>query len=286
MNILVLGASGQIGSVLYNNLKEKYAVTGTSRKGSQKYLQFDPFRDNWSVLGKPDVLINCVGQIVASPQSSYHHIHVDLTRRILAHRQDIGNPRIVQISALGASDEHPVEFLKTKGIADALLLQHPDTAVVRPSVVCTPQTMIIKKLTMLSNVGRLLFGAIPVPRGFMQTRIQPIMGEDLVELVRNVCLNRDIKIVDAVGPEVFTFQDIIRMLAKSRNQKLRTVDIPKSITDVAVKGLLSRVLPNVISAQQYQLLFYDNIGSVDACKQLLGRMPLSTRDFFHREFAS
>lgn len=285
MKILVLGASGQIGSVLYNSLKDKHEITGTSRKASQNDLQFDPFQDNWSILGKPDVLINCVGQIAATPKSSFHHIHVELTRQILAHRQDIGNPRVVQISALGASDQHPVAFLRTKGIADALLLRHPDTAVVRPSVVCTPRTMIVKKMIMLSNVGRCLFGTLPVPKGFLQTRIQPIMGEDLVDLVRTVCFNRDVKILDAVGPEAFTFRDIIHMLTNSRNQKLRTIDIPKRVTDVAVKGLLSRVLPNVISPQQYQLLFYDNIGSVDACKQLLGRMPLSTKPFFESEFA-
>ena len=145
MRIVVLGASGQIGSVIYNGLKDRHVVLGTSRKASADCVRFDPFQDNWHVLGTVDVLINCIGQIEATSSSSFHHIHVDLTKRIIAHRQQIGNPTILQISALGASAAHNVEFLRTKGIADDLLLQHAETAVIRPSIVCTHRTMIVRK---------------------------------------------------------------------------------------------------------------------------------------------
>lgn len=285
MKIIVLGASGQLGSVISNGLKATHEVEGTSRKVSDRYIQFDPFSDGWSSLGKPDVLINCVGQIQSTTRNSFYHIHVELTKQILAHRRQIGNPRIIQVSALGASSEHPVEFLKTKGIADDLLLQHPNTAVIRPSIVCTPRTLIVRKMIMLSKLGRLLFGAIPVPKGFLQTRIQPIMPEDLVELVEKTCHDHDVKVLDAVGPEAITFLDMIKVMLKCRGQKLRLIEISKKTTDLILKKLLSVVLPKVINAQQYQLLFLDNIGSVARGKQMLGRSPASTREFFQHEFA-
>ena len=285
MKIVVLGASGQIGSAIYNRLKDAHEVVGTSRSASERLLQFNPFSDDWSMLGKPAVLINCVGQIEPSAQSSFYHVHVALTKRILENRKQLGDPRIIQISALGSSANHHVEFLRTKGIADELLLQHPNTAVIRPSIVCTHRTMVVRKMILLSNLGRVLLGVVPVPKGFLHTRIQPIMPEDLVSLVQKACLENNVRMVDAVGPEEITFHEIIQMLMKSRNQKLRVIEVPKMVTDTLVKNFLSVVLPKVIDAQQYQLLFHHNTGNAAACEQLIGRSLQSTKEFFQQEFA-
>lgn len=284
MRIVVLGASGQIGAVIYNGLKNIHNVTGTSRKRSDGFVQFDPFTDEWSVLGNTDILINCIGQIKATVHSSFYHIHVDLTKRILAHRAALGDPRIIQISALDASANHEVEFLKTKGMADDLLLQHPGNAVIRPSIVCTHRTMMVKKMIMLSKMSRYLFGIVPVPKGFLNTRIQPIMPQDLVDLVKHVCVAGNVKILDAVGPDALSFREIIQLLVKSRNRQLRIIEVPKAVSDLVVKNIFSRLFPRVINSQQYQLLFEDNIADVALCSQLLGRRPLSTQDFFEQEF--
>jgi nucleoside-diphosphate-sugar epimerase len=285
MRVIVLGATGQIGSVIYNGLMHTHEVVGTSRKASHNYLPFDPFKGNWSDLGKTDVLINCVGQIQASDASSFHHIHVELTKRIITNRQQIGNPALIQISALGASATHKVEFLRTKGIADDLLLQHPDTVVIRPSIVCTHQTMIVKKLIMLSNLSRWLFGVIPVPKGFLKTRIQPVMPQDFVDIVKKKCFDRSIRIVHAVGPEALSFQEIIAFMMESRHQKLRTIDVSKRLSDTIMLNLVSRVFPNVVNSQQYQLLFEDNVADPRIAQQMLARPLLSVRQFFKNEFA-
>ena len=284
MRVIVLGASGQIGSVICDGLKGRHSVTGTSRGHCPDLIRFDPFRDDWSVLGKADVLINCVGQIEATGKSSFHHIHVELIKRLIEHRQEIGSPAIIQISALGASPEHPVEFLRTKGIADDLLLQHPDTAVIRPSIVCTHRTMIVKKMVMLFNLSRLLFGLVPVPKGFLQTRIQPVMPEDLVDLVGKMVFDRSHRIVHAVGPEAISFREIIQIMAESNHRKLSIIEVYKRVSDLIVKKLISPVFPKVINSQQYQLLFQHNVASVKMAEQILGRGLKSTRQFFKSEF--
>lgn len=284
MKIIILGASGQIGSVLYHGLRNSHEVIGTSRKRGNGLIHFDPFAHDWAVLGKLDVLINCLGQIEATTNSGFHYIHVDLTNRIIANRAKLGNPRIVQISALGASSTHDVEFLKTKGVADELLLQHPNTAVVRPSIVCTHHTMIVKKMLMLSNFSQFMFGVIPVPKGFSKSKIRPIMPEDLVELVHRVCVLEKVRIIDAVGMEAFSFGQIIQLVKKNTKSRFKIIEVSKAASDFLVKSILSRLLPRVINAQQYQLLFYDNVADVEPCAQLLGKNPKSCREFFEREF--
>lgn len=284
MRITVLGASGQVGSVIYDGLKQPYEVTGTSRKRLPHLIQFNPFQDDWTALGKADVLINCIGQIDATSTSSFHHIHVELTKNIIAHRQQLGNPAIIQISALGASAKHNVGFLSTKGIADDLLLQHHETAVIRPSIVCTHRTMIVKKMMMLSDLGRLLFGVVPVPKGFLQTKIQPVMPKDLVDLVRKLCFDRTPTIVHAVGPEPISFQDITQILMESRQQKLTMIEVSKRVSDLIAKDVVAFLFPKVINVPQYQLLFQDNVADVKIVEQILGRPLMSTRQFFKDQF--
>ena len=284
MKIIVLGASGQIGSLIYHGLQNSHEVKGTSRKRANELIQFDPFVDDWALLGKADLLINCVGQIEATTHSSFYHIHVNLTSRIIANRAKLGNPRIVQISALGASSTHDVEFLKTKGVADDLLLQHLNTAVVRPSIVCTHRTMIVKKMLMLSTFSRFMLGVIPVPKGFLQSKIQPIMPEDLVELVHRVCVFENVRIIEAVGIEALSFGEIIELVMKNAKRTFKVIEVSKAASDLVVKNILSRLLPRVISAQQYQLLFHDNVADVEPCAQLLGKNPKSCREFFKLNF--
>lgn len=279
MKILVLGASGQIGRVVYDGLKKSFEVTGTSRRSSGEFVQFDPFLDDWSKLGKQEVLINCVGQIQETTAGSFHHIHVELTKQIVSNRAKLGNPRLIQISALGASPEHAVEFLKTKGIADEILLQYPNTAVIRPSIVCTHQTMVVKKIIMLSGMSRYMMGVLPVPKGFLQTRIQPIMPDDLVDLVKRVCIDDEINLLNAVGPEIITFGELVKLVSEKRNRNIITVEISRSLSDAVVLKFVSRLMPQTINPQQYQLLFQDNVADVSICRRMLGRNLASTREF-------
>ena len=286
MKIVVLGASGQIGSAIYRALKKNNGVIGTSRMGGNGLIAFDPFNHDWTALGKTDVLINSIGQIQSTADSSFYRIHVELTKQIISHRAMLGNPRIVQVSALGASSNHHVEFLKTKGIADELLLAHADTAVIRPSIVCTPGTMIVKKLILLSKMSHYLFRMLPVPKGFLATRIQPIMVHDLVKLVEQVCIQPYTRVVDAVGSEVYSFHEVLQTLKQSSKRRFKTVEIPKPITDLFIRNSFSRIFPNVINSQQYDLLFEDNIADVTDCVRLLGRCPGTTRLYFEHEFAA
>lgn len=285
MKIIVLGATGQIGSIIFNGLRQRHQVIGTSRNHHPDLVQFDPFHDDWSILGKVDVLINCVGQIEATGKNSFHHVHVELTKRILENRDVIAAEKIIQISALGASAHHDVAFLRTKGIADDLLQKQPGVVVIRPSIVCTHRTMIVKKMLLLSRIGRSLLGVAPIPSGFLKIKIQPVMPKDLLDLVEKMCHHTTHQIVNLVGPEPITFEETINIMRKARNQLLRLVAVPKVITDVIVNSFIDPVFPKLINSQQYQLLFEDNIADVKVAEEILGRPMISTREFFTNEFA-
>ncbi len=286
MKVIVLGATGQIGSIIYNGLQGRHEVIGSSRKEAPGMMKFDPFLDDWSHLGKAEVLINCIGQIEATKTSSFEHIHVKLTKLIIQNRELIGAPEIIQISALGASENHHVSFLKTKGVADKLLLSHPGTIVIRPSIVCTHRTMIIKKFLMLSKIGHTTFGLVPIPSGFTKTKIQPVMPEDLVALVEKACSNTTDQIINAVGPESISFGELIEFMNKTRNQSMTLVESPRTLFDFLVKVVADPIFPKIINWQQYQLLFENNIADAKSTENILGRPLISTKEFFKTEFAN
>ena len=286
MRIVVLGASGQIGSVIYNALKRHYEVVGTSRKQSKGLIQFDPFRDNWSVLDKTDIIVNCVGQIEATRDCSFYKIHVELTKLIVLNRMVIGNPRVIQISALGASASHNVEFLKTKGMADDYLLQHSDTVVVKPSIVCTHRTMITRKMLMILKMSKYTQGLVFAPKGFLKSKIQPVMPQDLAALVASLCTIQYLpKTINVVGPERLTFQQIINIMFQTKRKSYRLVHVPKALTDVLVEYGVGLVFPKVINSQQYRLLFEDNIADAAPAERILGTPLTPAKQFFIDEFS-
>ena len=180
-NSLLLGASGKIGL----EIRKAFAANDTRHsliccsrgiwKGEvlpgETWLQFDPFSDQWLSLGKLDVVINAIGAISESKEMSFERIHGGVTSAILKHHAAVGNSRIVQISALGADAASSLGFLRTKGQADDLLLQEDDTVVLRPSIVCTPDTMLSQKLRKLLTIARFGLGKLLVPNGFPHTRV-------------------------------------------------------------------------------------------------------------------
>jgi nucleoside-diphosphate-sugar epimerase len=285
MKILVLGASGQIGRPIYNELKLHFETIGTTREISDSLKQFDPFLDDWSSFGRIDVLVNCVGQITSTSGNSFYKIHVGLAHIILRNRQTLGNPRIIQISALGSSTTHRVTFLQTKAVADALIGQYENTVIVRPSIVCTHQTTLVKKMLMLSKLSRLMAGWILLPKGFLKTRIQPVMIEDLVGLVAKLCDMAVVpRIVNLTGPEEFTFKQILQLAFLAQRRNFKTIELPKWVMDKIVLYFIAIAFPHLVNGQQYKLLFEHNVADHNEAIKILGRPLKPVLQFFHEEF--
>jgi dTDP-4-dehydrorhamnose reductase len=284
-NITILGANGQLGKVIHYYLRNHYPQTEINacvrqlpdNRYKNDYVAFTPFTDNWLKLGKTDVLINCIGIIKESNALSFELAHVGLTQLMLQHRQLLGNPKIIQISALGANPDNQIRFLSTKGKADELLLKEPHTIVVRPSIVCTPDTMIMQKLKMLTRMSRYLFNYLPFPEKLLPISIQPIMPEDLAGIVAKLCfMDHYPEIVDAVGPNEISWQEFINMA----NPKIKLLPVSRSWANFYAR-LIDAMCPSLLSYQQYKLLHYNNTACSKNAEQLLGKALQTTKLFWH-----
>jgi len=294
MNIVILGATGQIGKLLFVWLKNNSSliVTGTSRSEdpAKILLKFDPFKDNWEMLGKVDVLINCIGQIRETMSVDFYKVHVRLTEQIVRNRLKLGNPRIIQISALGASAIHRVKFLKTKGVADNLLLQEKETVIVRPGIVCTSGTMMVRKFQRMMAIARKLKQHVLVPAGFLDHKIQPVLPADLAEVIEKLCLTdfskleESMRIINVVGPDEISYRQLLTMA--SETQHVKVVELGNLWVRIAVRFFVSPVFPDLITYDQYRLLFEDNIASSELTERIIGHPPSSTINFLRQSFST
>ncbi len=292
--VLLLGASGKIGL----EIRKAFAAHGGATtvicgsrerwKGAvfpnENWLQFDPLSGNWPAIGKLDVVINAIGAIAESKEMSFERTHGGVTTAILNHRTALGQPRIVQISAIGADSSSSSDFLRTKGEADAMVLGESDTVVLRPSIVCTPDTMLSQKLRKLLTIARFGLGKMLVPTGFPLTQVQPVMGADVGEAALRAALNPEIQgIIDVVGPERIRFGELLERMATAQDRKIRLIEVSREIMESFVAHFVGVWFPNLINLEQFKLLFQDNVGDAAATKALLGRKPHSTWPFWEAE---
>ncbi len=290
--IAIIGASGQLGRAITQALKENYPndlIIPLSRKTplvQQGYTVFDPATDDWSKLGKIDILINSAGIIQESKDAAFQQVHIGLMHTIIENRQLIGNPKIIHISALGADPNHPIAFLKTKGEGDQILIKQQNAYILRPSIVCTPNALLVQKFkTLLELSSRYLFNLALLPTDFSKTRIQPVMPADLEKVVIALCnQSPQQKVWNVVGAEEISFGWLMELAARARNQKITTIEIPKNLVASVTKNFISVWFPGLINYDQFQLLFKDNIADKQPMEQLIGKKADSTLSFWENEF--
>lgn len=291
MRVGIIGAGGTVGSYISAYLAQhtEHELVRLGRVQSKHaegtFTLFDFSNEDWSSLGVFDVLINCAGIIRESRYDDFHHVHVELVKTLLANRVRLGNPRIIQISALGADREHQIAFLRTKGIADDLLGANPDTYILRPSILCLPENLLVHKFKWLVFMSRILMNRPIVPTGFLETRIQPVMANDLAETVAHLCSGDSAeRIIPVVGKDQLSFKQLLETTVGFEKKKLFPIEIPKKLIEPVTKNFISVWFPELINYDQFSLLFNDNVASPAVMENLLGREALSTLDFWKEEF--
>lgn len=268
MRIAILGANGQIGRVLFAGLSKQFPaaeILGCVRKNKlhfegvagnhlQRSVVFNPLEDDWKLLGKLNVIINCIGAI-DEVKNPFEKTHILPALNMIDNRELLGNPRIIQISALGASPLSISRFMRTKHIADASVLNQPDAFVVKPSIVCTHETMLVKSIHRLQKFSRFTFGRIPVPQKFMQTKIQSVDPKDVLETIVKI-VNGEIskREIEVVGADQIALSKLLEWA------ELHPIVVPQKVADVFWK-IFKPALRNFLNDEQYQLLKQDNIAS-------------------------
>lgn len=287
--IAILGARGQLGSLLHQSLSQQaeYEILALSRKPGKGYFCFDPLNDDWKTLGKVDVFVNVAGIIRESKNEAFYEVHTELPRTLIENRHELGNPRLIHVSVLGSDPHSASAFLSSKAKGEAIVLKQDDALVLRPSLLCLPNNLLVQKMVLLLDISRYLGNRALLPATFPQHKIQPVMPQDvLLALLRAIQIPElPVKSLDLVGPSPISFGELMTLAAKVRNQPLIPIEIPKNLVDIVTRNFISVWFPEILNYEQFKLLFKDNVGDSTPMENWIGQSPSSSKEFWISAFS-
>lgn len=131
------------------------------------------------------------------------------TAKLIDAAKEAGVKRFVHISITNASDDSDLPYFKGKGMVENILIGSGlSYAIIRPSVLFGAGDVLI------NNVAWMLrrFPLFVIP-GTGDYCLQPVFVEDVAEIAVGAARHEKNLIIDAAGPEVFTFEQLVRLIA-------------------------------------------------------------------------
>ncbi len=232
-NCLIFGASGQIGRTLIRKLTQKnLKVTAVTRNLHQKgfilktqanpgYLDivetniFDLNKIDL-LIKKADVCINLVGILFEKGLNNFTNIHEKFPGMIsnLCEKHNIS--KFIHLSALGIENAKNSKYAASKIRGEIEVRKHFKNAIIlKPSIIYSVDdnfTTMLMSLLNLSPIFPLYYGG--------KTKFMPLHCVDICNLILEL-IDRDEeeKTIECIGPEVFTFKQIIEKLLKLIKKK-------------------------------------------------------------------
>ena len=143
------------------------------------------------------------------------------TKILINAAKKAGIRRIVHISITNASEESPFPYFRGKGILEkAVIHSGLSYAIIRPTVIFGHEDILINNIAWFL----IKFPVFAVP-GDGDYRLQPVFVEDVAGIAVNAGQSNDNMILDAVGPEIFRYEELIRLIADRVQSKARIIHL-------------------------------------------------------------
>jgi len=146
---------------------------------------------------------------------------VQNTRSLIVAAEKAGVRRIVHISVTNASEDSSLPYFRGKGLVEkAVMSSGLSYAIVRPTLVFGIEDILINNIAWL--LRRFPVFAIA---GSGDYRVQPVSVEDVAEIAIGAAHRDENTVVDAVGPETYTFDAIVRLIAHNVRSRAKIVHL-------------------------------------------------------------
>jgi uncharacterized protein YbjT (DUF2867 family) len=170
------------------------------------------------------------------------------SRTLIQAAKDAGIQRIVHVSIANPSLESPLAYYRGKAeVESALVSSGLSHTILRPTVIFGTEDILINNIAWF--VRRFPIFAIP---GNGRYGVRPIYVEDMARLLVDAVEESGNSIRNAVGPEAFSFEDLVKLIARSMDRSVRLVHVP-TIAAYSATWLVGWVVRDVIlTREEYQ----------------------------------
>lgn len=279
--ITIFGASGQVGRAIVEKLAGMGFRIRAAVRHPDEALFLKPFGDvgqiqtTYADLSQPETVvraiqgaatvINCVGILYEQRGGQkFSKIQAEGPGVIARAAKKEGVKTLIHISAIGADDQSPSHYGRTKRAGErALKKAFPKAVIFRPSIIFGPNDSFFNLFAKLAKIP-----LAPLVVVGPNTRFQPVYVEDVaaaIALAVTAPEKLQGKIYELGGPEVYTFRELLRYMLEVAERQKFILSLP-----FALAGFLgwwfqlwARILPFAppLTLDQVRLLKKDNVVS-------------------------
>jgi len=151
-----------------------------------------------------------------------HSVAVENTLRLFAAAQRAGVRRVVHVSITNPSEDSPLEYFRGKAqLERALIGSGLSHAILRPTVLFGDEDILINNIAWALR-------RFPVFAVFGDGayRLQPIFVDDLAKLAVEQGRERENRIIDAIGPETFTYRELVVAIGRAIGTPRKMISVP------------------------------------------------------------
>ena len=243
MKIAVTGAFSYSGKYVAQRLlargEEVVTLTGHPNrpdpfKGKVKAfpLDFNNEKELIESLKGVDILVNTYWIRFDHGQNTQPRA-VENTRKLVKAASAANVKRIVHVSITNPSaDSHLPYFWGKAANEKAVIESGMSYAILRPTVLVGAEDILINNIAYLMR--RFPFFGLP---GDGSYRLQPICVDDLADLIVEGVYAKNNYIIDAVGPDNFTFKEMVELIGEKTGSKRLLISLPPKLALMAAQFL-------------------------------------------------
>lgn len=191
-----------------------------------------------------------------------HARAVENTKTLIRAAKTAGVRRMVHVSIAKPSLDSPLSYYHGKAVMEQALRESGLAyAILRPTVLFGATA---GEDVLINNIAWLLrrFPVFALP-GAGDYKIQPIHVEDLAEIAVNAGSATKDATIDAVGPEIFTFAELVRLIARTVNSRALILPTPPGLA-LMLAQCLSLFVGDVMLTQDEVAGLMGNLLFVDS----------------------
>ncbi|MFQ5519913.1 MAG: SDR family oxidoreductase [Candidatus Methylomirabilia bacterium] len=166
---------------------------------------------------------------------------VENTKTLVKAAEEAGVRRIVHLSITNASQDSRLPYFRGKGLSEKVVIHsNLSYAILRPTVIFGAEDILINNLAWLLR----RFPVFAVP-GSGEYRIQPVFVEDVAEMAVSTAQQDDNIVLDAVGPETYTFNELVLLIAGKVGSRAKIIHLKPGLA-LFLSKLVSYVVNDVV----------------------------------------
>jgi uncharacterized protein YbjT (DUF2867 family) len=252
---LVTGAFGYSGKYIAARLLRTGAVVRTvtnsvnrpnpfGHKVEALPFHFDDHRKMVAAIAGADVLYNTYW-VRFNHDDFTHSMALRNTVRLFTAAKEAGVRRVVHISITNPSEDSELEYFSGKARLERELIESGlSYSILRPAVLFGKEDILVNNIAWA--LRRLpVFGVF----GDGKYRLQPIFVDDLAELAVQEGQSEDNRVIDAIGPETYTFRELVRTIGEIIGKRRPIISVSPGFGYIAA-SIIGKIVGDVFLTRE------------------------------------